>query len=179
MPLRTRHYELHGAGRIPFPRPLPNASGGIFGGPVSPVERSGIFEDQWALPTDMLHDNTIGGPLDLGTNLSMRAIRASGQPILGLGAPPESGENVPSTGITPTGIFSGAPASNPAMTGGIAGAIVGYMMGSGVTGKQTAALYGGVLGAVASALFHGGRSSLFVTLGLGALAGWLAAKKLV
>lgn len=180
MPVIEKTYELHGAGRVPFPDALA-FGGGVFGGPQIPIERAGIFVDHWPLPAGMWHDNTIGGPLNLGTNLPDRCIRESGQPVVGLA---DYMQRRGPFGIQPgyaqyLGDWTTAPASSPFLSGFLFGVLLarpGRRLATGV--------FAGLCSSAAKLVVQGvtneGASPSTTSLGVVAgsmLAVWMARKE--
>jgi len=108
--------------------PLPyTQGGGIFGGSQLPVNRTGIFKSQYALPWNDMIDNTIG----VGRNsLPDRYQRSSGQPVRGIVPKRMAGRQcpqVPGTINCPRQDLSGMGSASSALGAG-AGLVVGGLL---------------------------------------------------
>jgi hypothetical protein len=165
-------YDMHGEGVVPIGPALP-FRGGIFGQPMLPQPRAGIFGSNWALPWQDMADNTIGPGKNL---LPDRYMRSSGWPVYGLGTEGDGLELGPGAdaGIMPVGGFSGMIARRPLLVGALVGALLspkGKRLGGGALG----AVLGGFGRAAAEAMPIGGPGPDPVVGAAGTLAGAIVA----
>jgi hypothetical protein len=163
-------YDMHGEGVVPIGPALP-FRGGIFGQPMLPQPRAGIFGASWALPWQDMADNTIGPGHNL---LPDRYMRSSGWPVYGLGTNGEGIELGPGTSVGPMAMPPGGISGMIARQPLVVGALVGMLLspkGKRIGGAALGAVLGGFGRAAAEALPMG-RPGLDPVMGAaGTLAG--------
>jgi hypothetical protein len=169
-------YDMHGEGVVPIGPALP-FRGGIFGQPMLPQPRAGIFGSNWALPWQDQADNTIGPGHNL---LPDRYMRSSGWPVYGLGTNGEEtglvlgpGAAVGPAALAPGGI-SGVLARRPLITGALVGMLLSPK-GKRLGGAALGAVLGGFGRAAAESLPVGQPGLDPVVGAAGALAGGIIA----
>jgi hypothetical protein len=161
-------YDMHGEGVVPIGPALP-FRGGIFGQPMLPQPRAGIFGSNWALPWQDMADNTIGPGHNL---LPDRYMRSSGWPVYGLGdngVVLGPGEAVDPLAMPPGG-FPGMIARRPLITGAIVGALLSPK-GKRLGGAALGAVLAGFGRAAAESMPIGGAGTDPVVGAAGTLAG--------